>query len=375
MALSEQDLLHLIDKVRPWKHGDRRAPHKPLLLLMALGRLQRGEDRLVAFTEVEDNLRRMLKKYGPSRDKYRPEYPFWRLQNDSMWEVHGSAALAQVLTTVDPPKGEILQSSGGLPKPIFDLLRDRPDLVERLAVAILDEHFEDTYEGRLLADVGLRIDGYSWARRRKRDPRFRLLVLDAYEGRCAVCGLDAVLEGDPVGLEAAHVKSHKHRGPDTVNNGLCMCALHHEAFDLGVLGLTHDHRVLVSDWLRGGASVDEYFRRYHRERLRGPVVGAASVDAKHIEWHWKNAGLSWIVLAVVLGPRPPEGTGMIALIFILSGRSPGARSGPSRRTSTGVLGITRMATQLQTSLIPAVGLPPVRLSGSRREVSWKSSYP
>ena len=288
MSLSEQDLLALIERIRPWKRGDKRAPHKPLLLLMALGRLQRGEGRLVAFSEVEADLLRLLKKYGPSRQSYHPEYPFWRLQNDRLWEVPGGDRLNTRRSNNDPPVTEMRKVAGGLPAPVFDLLRDRPDLVERLAVAILDEHFEDSYEGRLLADVGLRIDGYSWARRRKRDPRFRLMVLDAYEGRCAVCGLDATLLDSPVAVEAAHVKSHKHHGPDRVDNGLCMCALHHEAFDLGVLGLTPDHRVLVSDWLKGGESVDEYFRRYQRERLRGPVVGAASVAAAHIEWHYLN---------------------------------------------------------------------------------------
>lgn len=75
MTFSESDLLNLIEKIRPWKRGDRRAPHKPLLLLLALGRIQRGESRLVAFSEVEDDLRRLLKKYGPSRQSYHPEYP------------------------------------------------------------------------------------------------------------------------------------------------------------------------------------------------------------------------------------------------------------------------------------------------------------
>jgi len=36
-----------LDKVRaskPWKRGDERVPHNPLLLLLVLGRIQRGED-------------------------------------------------------------------------------------------------------------------------------------------------------------------------------------------------------------------------------------------------------------------------------------------------------------------------------------------
>lgn len=35
-------------------------------------------------------------------------------------------------------------------------------------------------------------------------------------------------------------------GPDDVDNGLCLCALHHKLFDKGVLGVGDGHRILVS---------------------------------------------------------------------------------------------------------------------------------
>ncbi|MBT3074843.1 HNH endonuclease [Streptomyces sp. COG21] len=50
----------------------------------------------------------------------------------------------------------------------------------------------------------------------------------------------------PVGLEAAHVRWWSHDGPDEVDNGLCLCSLHHKLFDRGVLGLGEDRRILVS---------------------------------------------------------------------------------------------------------------------------------
>ncbi len=37
-----------------------------------------------------------------------------------------------------------------------------------------------------------------------------------------------------------------HDGPDEVDNGLCLCSLHHKLFDRGVLGLGEDRRILVS---------------------------------------------------------------------------------------------------------------------------------
>ncbi len=42
------------------------APHKPLLLLLALARLQQGHAGPFAFTEVEEPLRQLLTEFGPS---------------------------------------------------------------------------------------------------------------------------------------------------------------------------------------------------------------------------------------------------------------------------------------------------------------------
>lgn len=35
-------------------------------------------------------------------------------------------------------------------------------------------------------------------------------------------------------------------GPDHVDNGLCLCVLHHKLFDKGALGVGEDRRILVS---------------------------------------------------------------------------------------------------------------------------------
>jgi putative restriction endonuclease len=69
-----------------WKQGDQRAPHKPLLVLYALGRWQRGRPE-VSFAEVEPELTSLLQEFGPPRKSDHPEQPFWRLQNDGVWAV------------------------------------------------------------------------------------------------------------------------------------------------------------------------------------------------------------------------------------------------------------------------------------------------
>ncbi|MEX1007081.1 MAG: HNH endonuclease [Acidimicrobiia bacterium] len=59
-----------------------------------------------------------------------------------------------------------------------------------------------------------------------RDARFSRSVIDAYEGLCAMCGLDLGL------VQGAHIyPASAPASPDEVTNGLCLCSNHHAAFD------------------------------------------------------------------------------------------------------------------------------------------------
>jgi hypothetical protein len=49
LAMTRDEILAAFDRIRLWQQGDRRAVHKPLLVLLALGRLLRGEAPLVEF--------------------------------------------------------------------------------------------------------------------------------------------------------------------------------------------------------------------------------------------------------------------------------------------------------------------------------------
>ena len=83
---ADEDFLKRFD-VNVWQRGDERAPHKPLLLLLALARLQRGDDRLMLFEDVDTKLAALLRDFGPARKTTHPELPFWYLQTDGIWEL------------------------------------------------------------------------------------------------------------------------------------------------------------------------------------------------------------------------------------------------------------------------------------------------
>lgn len=77
--MTREDFLRRVDEIKLWRHGNERAPHKPLLLLFALGRVQRGEKRLAPYRkEVAKNLKKLLGRFGKPRSVPHPEAPFAR---------------------------------------------------------------------------------------------------------------------------------------------------------------------------------------------------------------------------------------------------------------------------------------------------------
>lgn len=53
-------LLKRFSDITVWKQGGQRAPHKPLLVLYAIGKMLRGEGRLIPFADVDRDLKKLL---------------------------------------------------------------------------------------------------------------------------------------------------------------------------------------------------------------------------------------------------------------------------------------------------------------------------
>lgn len=88
---------------------------------------------------------------------------------------------------------------------------------------------------------------YTEAARLQRDPKFLQKVRRAYNERCAVCEIRRETPDGRPEVEAAHIKSVGDGGPDTLENGMALCRLHHWAFDNGWLAVDDEYRVLVRE--------------------------------------------------------------------------------------------------------------------------------
>ncbi|MEV7802763.1 phosphorothioated DNA-binding restriction endonuclease [Microbispora sp. NPDC088329] len=287
------DWVERVANIRRWTRQGERAPHKPLLLLYALGRFQREGGRPIPFGSAEADLKALLKEFGPPRDTS-PGYPFHHLTSDGVWlvdTVHGPGSPGSELGRLREA-----QAAGRLHPDLLRALTDDSHLVVRLARHLLDANFEPSLHPDICRFVGLDLHDQVTAAeqlvpspRPGRDPAFRESVLVAYEYCCAFCAYDGWLDGMAVGLDAAHVRWRAFEGPDDVANGLCLCSIHHKLFDKGVLGVTPDRTIAVSGKFvgRSPAAGQMVFSLAGRP-VRDPQGGFDLVDDDHIAWHGRQ---------------------------------------------------------------------------------------
>ncbi len=268
-----------------------RSPHKPLLVLLALGRLVATGSSELPWMETWPQLATLIEEFGPTRaggKAQRAAYPFTRLRSDNVWvldhEVTDDAVSALGRHRV----------VGRFEDSIEAALRADPSLVLTEARNLVESHFPATVAPDVLTAVGLDPDvvlragdalpDMAASDPKRRDPRWRSLVLQAWDRQCAFCGYDGQLGNVSAGVEAAHVRWFAFGGPDALDNGLALCALHHKLFDLGVLGLDTTLRVRVAETFT--ARTDEGKRVYDlRGRKLRPRSGTPPPDSGHINWH------------------------------------------------------------------------------------------
>ncbi len=98
---------------------------------------------------------------------------------------------------------------------------------------------------------------------------FRVAIISAYNGRCALSGLP-----EPLLLDAAHIISDKDEqfGQPVIPNGIPLSKIHHAAFDAHLIGIDPDYRLHVSGRLldQNDGPMLEALKRLNGEAIHLP---------------------------------------------------------------------------------------------------------
>ncbi len=298
-VLSDDEVLDRLATFRQYQADGKRAPHKPLLVLLALATLEETGRSAVPWSTAETRLADLIAEFGPPSRTGRAQsaaYPFTRLRRDDIWFID-----ADVPDDSLTPLREA-HVTGCLEPGLEHALRARPQLVRQAARRLVESHFPMTVAPDVLSAVGLDPEMVfassppdELADRRRRSSAWPQLILAAWDRQCAFCGYDGQLAGSAVGIEAAHVRWFNLGGPDSEDNGMALCSLHHKLFDRGALGLDENHRIQVSTLFSARTESAKAIYDLHDRPLR-PRRGTSLPASEHIAWHnnqvFKGAALS-----------------------------------------------------------------------------------
>ncbi|OQW87134.1 MAG: hypothetical protein BWK72_14290 [Rhodoferax ferrireducens] len=292
--MTRDEVIQAFDAIRVWHNGDRRAVHKPLLVLLALSRINDSTSQMMDWVEIEPVLKELLREFGPDSSATTRHYPFWHLQTDKLWRLLAPEFILNHPAGATPTLAELRQHHvrGGFADNIYNVLKRDPALVDTVAQRIVESHFPETIRSDVLNAVGLAPVEYlvkTHAPQRQRDPGFRAKVLMAYQYRCAVCGHDLRMGQQSIGLEAAHIKWFQADGPDEVTNGIAMCSLHHKVFDLGAFKiLPGTYQMVFSQHLNGSEAASQRMLAYHGAGMILPQAQEYLPHPANLDWHTKQ---------------------------------------------------------------------------------------
>lgn len=116
-----------------------------------------------------------------------------------------------------------------------------------------------------------------------RDRQFRKRVLDVYDRRCALTGMQLINGGGRPETQAAHIMSVEAGGPDVVTNGIALSGTVHWMFDRGLIAIADDGEILLSRKINDIESAERLIYRDRRARL--PVSASQRPHPRYLEWH------------------------------------------------------------------------------------------
>ncbi|MDO6562644.1 hypothetical protein Q4488_04520 [Amphritea sp. 1_MG-2023] len=164
-----------------WPKGSERAPHRPLLILYALGALSRGVEK-ISFIDLEGPVREVLRELGYLRMlAFAPQEPVIPTQKSlSLESKTFRISFTQILSR-HLRQSHYCKISCKLP-------------------------FHDTLHAEIIERCGIELQCSK--KSIKRDPEFRGKILTAYQYSRAIGNLEVQLDGRHLALETVHIKWH-----------------------------------------------------------------------------------------------------------------------------------------------------------------------
>jgi putative restriction endonuclease len=272
------------------------APHKPLLLLSILSRMDEGELLPPVLPLTPELAFRFLTLGTVVADRQSQRLdirlPFHHLQSNGVWtsldqdgqpstEFKRTAAVC-----IDPGFAAFVSDQHNRLNARLVLIRDYFLPPEQAALRELlnmpaDEVVPTDPNGSPLV--------IEEAARQGREARFRLRIVAAYNYTCALTGYRLNTVTGATVVDAAHIHQFSDSRNNDPQNGLALSKTAHWLFDQGLWSLTDDCRVIVACDHFDESGPSEFLLGGYADRpIIMPRDPATSPNPEYIRWHREN---------------------------------------------------------------------------------------
>jgi putative restriction endonuclease len=269
------------------------APHKPLLLLVVCDLAEEGRLSGALLRRDGDLVFRFSSYWRivAERRRTKPDVrlPFFHLRTEAVWKpLEADGRLAEdrnraVLAQLDVSFLVCLANA------------DFRTLARRTLIA---KYFEPHERAELYSLIGLEAPPddivaadatrflSSQESQAKRDAKFSVRVLPAYDYTCALTGYRMIAVNGSTILDAAHIHQFKKGGSNHPTNGIALTKTAHWLFDHGFWSLTNDLRIIVADYLFDEAGEEAFLlKKMAGRQLLRPANLHYLPDPQALTWH------------------------------------------------------------------------------------------
>ena len=226
------------------------------------------------------------------RTKPDVKLPFFHLRTEQVWkplEADGRPAedrTRAVLAQLDPS---------------FWLCLSDPSFRKHVRRTLIAKYFAPNERAELYSLVGLEVPPddiiaadatqflASDQSEVKRDVKFAVRVLPAYNYTCALTRYRMIAVNGTTVLDAAHIRQFKRGGSNHPTNGIALSKTSHWLFDRGFWSITDDFRVLVAKDSFDEAGEDAYMlKSLAGSELLKPTNQHFLPDRQSLAWHRRH---------------------------------------------------------------------------------------
>ncbi|MGA7146582.1 MAG: HNH endonuclease [Desulfobacterales bacterium] len=291
-----------------------QAPHKPFLLLSIMDLIAQ---RLITRNFIEpsfellDTFNTYWNSIMPIGSKTSMAYPFPRLKTDGFWHLLPNPGYEDQINIDFSSMTRLREVCAGarMDDELFQLMCN-PETREQLRIILIKTYFASEIRSKLVGQGIVNLAAYEYSQelvkaaekkasfesdkeeseqeKKVRDQGFRKAIISLYSHRCALCGIRMLTPEGHTIVDAAHVKPWKESFDDRPTNGMALCKLCHWSFDEGLMGVSNNYEVLVSQSVTIEKNLPGHIQMLTHRPIIKPDKGTFWPAQDNLHWHRKN---------------------------------------------------------------------------------------